>query len=47
MMPKLLIISEKDTLDPCICTMKQNHFIFLNQLFHGWHEVVEKVNVVT
>ena len=40
MMPKLLILfinKKKIPWNPCIRTMKQNHIIFLNQLFHGWH----------
>ena len=49
-MPKLLILfinKKKIPWNPCICTMKQNHIIFLNQLFHNWHEVIQSVSVGT
>ena len=50
MMSKLLILfinKKKIPWNPCIRTMKQNHNIFLNQLFHNWHEVVQSVSTGT
>ena len=50
MMPKLLILfinKKKIPWNPCIHTMKQNHIIFLNQLFHSWHEVIQNVSMGT
>ena len=50
MMPKLLILfinKKKIPWNPCIHTMKQNHIIFLNQLFHNWHEVIQSVSMGT
>ena len=50
MMPKFLILfinKKKITWNPCIHTMKQKSFIFLNQLSHGWHEVVQNVSAGT
>ena len=49
-MPKLLILfinKKKIPWNPCIRKMKQKHFIFLNQLFHGWHEVIQNVSAGT
>ena len=51
MVSKLLILfinKKKIPWNPCIHTMKQkNHFIFLNKLFHGWHEVIQNVSMGT
>ena len=49
-MPKLLILfknKKKIPWNPCIRTMKQNHIIFSNQLFHDWHEVIQIVSTGT
>ena len=49
-MPKLLVLfknKKKIPWNPCIHTMKQNHIIFSNQLFHDWHEVVQIFSVGT
>ena len=44
----ILFINKKNIpWNPRIHTMKQNYIIFLNQLIHGWHEVIQNVSAGT